>query len=75
MKCFAILLAEFFRHAYFRAMLILKCHSFGNCLFSSHAYFQERAYYRENTVLWIHFCKQICNTLFPQNKISLKKLF
>ena len=50
MKCFAILLAEFFRHAYFRAMLILRCHSFGKCLFSSHAYFQERAYYRENTV-------------------------
>ena len=50
MKCFAILLAEFFRHAYFRAMLILKYHSFGKCLFSSHAYFQERAYYRENTV-------------------------
>ena len=50
MKCFAILLAEFFRHAYFRAMLILSYHSFGKCLFSSHAYFQERAYYRENTV-------------------------
>ena len=50
MKCFAILLAEFFRHAYFRAMLILRYHSFRKCLFSSHAYFQERAYYRENTV-------------------------
>ena len=50
MKCFAILLAEFLRHAYFRAMLILSYHSFGKCLSSSHAYFQERAYYRENTV-------------------------
>ena len=50
MKYFAILLAECFRHAYFRAMLILRYHSFGKCLFSSHAYFQERAYYRENTV-------------------------
>ena len=31
-------------------MLILRCHSFGKCLFSSHAYFQAKAYYRENTV-------------------------
>ena len=31
-------------------MLILRYHSFRKCLFSSHAYFQERAYHRENTV-------------------------
>ena len=37
MKCFAILLAEFFMHAYLRPMLILRCHSFGKCLFSSNA--------------------------------------
>ena len=59
MKCFAILLAEFFRHAYFRAMLILRYHSLGKCLFSIHAYFQERAYYRENTVL----CQFLVNHL------------
>ena len=40
MKCFAILLAECFRHAYFRAML---------------TYFQKRAYYRENTIFEIKY--------------------
>ena len=38
---------------YFRVMLILRYHSFGKCLFLSHALFQERAYYRENTVFAI----------------------
>ena len=37
-------------HAYFQAMLILRCHSFGKCLFLSHAYFRNSAYYREFTV-------------------------
>ena len=43
-------LGIFFWHAYFRAMLILRCHSLGKCLFSTYAYFQAKAYYRENTV-------------------------
>ena len=38
------------KDAYFQAMLIFKYHSFGKRLFSSHAYFQVRAYFRENTV-------------------------
>ena len=38
------------KDAYFQAMLILKYHSFGKRLFSSHAYFQVRAYFRENAV-------------------------
>ena len=38
------------KDAYFQAMLILKYHSFGKRLFSNHAYFQVRAYFRENTV-------------------------
>ena len=54
MKCFAILFAEFFRHIYFRAMLILRYHSLGKCLFSIHVYFQERAYYREITVRMLY---------------------
>ena len=41
------------KDAYFQAMLIFKYHSFGKRLFSSHGYFQVRAYFRENTV--IHF--------------------
>ena len=36
--------------AYFRTILILRCHSFGKCLFSSHDNFQAKAYYQENTV-------------------------
>ena len=61
MKCFAILLADFFMHAYFRAMLILRYHSFGN------AYFQERVYYRENTVVWPFLCR-----VFSMNGICLE---
>ena len=38
-------------NAYFRAMLILRCHSFGKFLFSSYAYFQAKPYYRQNTVV------------------------
>ena len=48
MLCYFV--SRFFMHTYFRAMLILRCHSFGKCLFSSHAYFHEFAYYQENTV-------------------------
>ena len=38
------------KDAYFQVMLIFKNHSFGKRLFSSHAYFQVCAYFRENTV-------------------------
>ena len=45
MKCFSILLADFFSsHAYFKASQFWKVLIFEPCLF------QERAYYRENTV-------------------------
>ena len=40
------------KDAYFQAMLILKYHRFGKRLFSSHAYFQVHAYFRENTVCY-----------------------
>ena len=40
----------FLRHAYFKGILILRCHGFGKCLFSSHAYFRASAYYQEFTV-------------------------
>ena len=42
MKCFAILVAEFFRHAYFRAILILRCQSFGSAYFRAMLIFNQR---------------------------------
>ena len=61
------------RRAYFQAMLIFKYHSFGKRLFSSHAYFQVRAYFRENTVN----CKIIGLKCFAHfsNVTLLPKLF
>ena len=53
-----------FRHAYFRAMLISRCHSFGKCLFSSHAYFRASAYYQEYTVFLIIILGKLQHFLF-----------
>ena len=47
------------KDAYFQAMLIFKYHSFEKPLFSSHAYLQVRAYFRENTVSQSIFHQEI----------------
>ena len=49
-EIFCYIISRIFRDAYFRAMLILRCHCFWKSLFSIHAYIQAKAYYRENTV-------------------------
>ena len=60
MKRFAILLAEFFRHAYFKLSVL------GSAYFRAMLIFKKRTYYRENTVLhcyevlWIHNIDAIC---------------
>ena len=59
------------KDAYFQAMLIFKYHSFGKRLFSIHAYFQVRAYFRENTVNAINLVEIWC---YHQQELSLKPL-
>ena len=73
MKCFPILLPEFFRHA-FSSFAYFKVSQFWEVLFSSHAYFQERAYYRENTVHKIRDCLHFFLWLFliPIDSVTFK---